>query len=97
VAKHLVIPEGYFIDGVIDADMKDLLVPQQSVQCQLNQECRFADAGTRQDGSQLPGFKMLTRFLAKQVEWISQHKVFNKHIITPFFHKVGFSGGVPCR
>ena len=61
--------------GSLQADMKDIPVPQHAVQGQLDKECRFPHAGMGENGAESPGGEDVFRFKTQMPEWITKDQV----------------------
>ena len=50
--KKLAVPEVHLVDGIVQADVKDILVSQHAVQGQLDQQGGLPDAGMGKNGAE---------------------------------------------
>ena len=70
--EELSVPEVHLVDGVVQADMEDIPVPQHAVQGQLDKQGRLPHAGMGENGAESPGGEDVFRFKTQMPEWIAK-------------------------
>jgi len=93
MVEEFSVPESDLVHRVLQTDMKDVPVPQHTVQGQLNQECRFPHTGMGKNGTEAPGGEDVFCFKPKMPEWIAKDQFLFYHVDIPAFKFDDPSGG----
>ena len=65
--------------------MQNILADKQGVQCYLDKQGGFTDAGPCQDCTEIPGRKDFLRLAPHESERVSMNQIILQHLQVPFF------------
>jgi hypothetical protein len=81
--KKLAVPEIHLVDGIVQADVKDIPVSEHAVHGKLNQQGGLPDAGMGKHGAEPPGWKDVLCLETKLAQRVAKDQFLFQHIMIP--------------
>ncbi len=82
--QDFLIAQVHLADGLLEADVQNIFLTQQTVEGYLHHQGGFADAGTGQNGAKTARRDDIVVLVAQKAQRISQNEVIGQHDQAPF-------------